>query len=715
MSFDRWTRRRFLAVSGGAAAAGLNVLAEAQSDGIPRDAAAAQAANAREAAAVMPPPGVITGGTRPLMEGMTARPLRYTPERGEFVIRNGKEFFNRPLYGVSSPTQSGDFRVDAGDLPEFSIYLPGHGGNLKLGFIAGTGAGSKWAADADEVVARYRPGRMIYEIRDALLGGGMLRAELLTTSIGQGFLLKVEGHGLPPGTRLAWAFGAVSGKKGKRNGDIGCESEPVSQFFQLRAEECEANKYVLQNGGWQGRSYVFVQSPTAEIELSIPARSECSINDFTAWASPPPFKLAPRAPGLPGSHPIVLGSAEFEQQPLYLTLDRVARAGSAPVIQDPAPLFAVRSAAVETIVTALTIDTPDEYVNAAGGAISIAAETIWDQKQQCVLHGGVAWRVALAGWRGPYCLDALGHHDRAKLQFRHWIARQNVTPVTTVDPAVGPWDKDMHLARKEGMLHSNGDLSNNHYDMNMVFFDVLLRHLMWTGDLDFAREIWPAFQRHLAWEHRLFRRTYKSPSGAELPLYEAYAAIWASDNLQYNGGGAAHSSAYMVFALRKAAQIATLLGEDGSPYAAEATLIEAAMMELLWVPDRGLFAESKDLLGPQTVYTNPAVWTVYHTWTPRSQTLAKPGRCAPSASRLSSPCRCTAPASYSLRAAPRGTCSPAPTGSLTSGASTSSCSPKTCTWRSPFGRRVCTNRHGGSSKATCSTRCTWVSAPETST
>src|ERR1035437_9982407 len=86
-------------------------------------------------------------------------------------------------------------------------------------------------------------------------------------------------------------------------------------------------------------------------------------------------------------------------------------------------------------------------------------------------------------WRGPYNLDALGNHERAKLHFRHWLKRQNVTPVTTPDPAIGPWDPNIHLARKEGLLHSNGDLSNNHYDMNMVFMDVLLRHLMWTGDL----------------------------------------------------------------------------------------------------------------------------------------------------------------------------------------------------------------------------------------
>ena len=154
------------------------------------------------------------------------------------MIRNGKTFLNRPLYGVSTATQLGDFRVDAGDLPEFSMYLPGHGGNLKIGFVTAADVTPKWAANADEVLARYRPGRMIYEIRDSMLGKGMLRAEVLTTDEGAGFVVKVEGTGVPAGIRLAWAFAGVSGLKGHRNGDIGCERQPVLQFFQVRREEC---------------------------------------------------------------------------------------------------------------------------------------------------------------------------------------------------------------------------------------------------------------------------------------------------------------------------------------------------------------------------------------------------------------------------------------------------------------------------------------------
>ena len=621
----RWSRRRFLAVSGGAAAIGLKGLAQAQSDGIPRMGsarAAAQAANAREAAAAMPPAGVITGGTQPLMEGMTARPLRYKPVAGEFVIRNGGEFFNRPIYGVSSATQAGDFRVDAGDLPEFSLYLPGHGGNLKLGFIGADGKSSKWGAQADEVVARYRPGRMIYEIRDGLLGKGMLQVELLTSGEGQGLMVKAEGHDLPAGVRLAWAFGGVSGKKGKRGGDIGCEVQPVSQFFQVRAEDCEGNTYDVMPYGGSGPVVTRANSKAALIGIVSPSESLLAIRDFSFWALPPDVRLASKAETTPTEKPILRGVFNLGSLPAYLRLDHIVATDRIYDVSDwydsgAAKTFAQRSAEVETVAGQLKIETPDEYVNAAGGALGIAAETIWDQKQECVMHGGVAWRSALAGWRGPYTLDALGNHDRTKQQVRHWLKKQNVTPVDTSTlvkgEAVGPWDAANNMSRKEGMLHSNGDLSNNHYDMNLVFMDVLLRHLMWTGDVPFAREVWPALQRHLAWEKRLFRRTYAGTGGRELPLYEAYAAIWASDNLQYNGGGAAHSSAYNLFALRAAARIAKMIGEDGSAYAAEAELLHAGMDELLWVKGAGMYGESKDLLGPQIVYTNPALWTVYHT------------------------------------------------------------------------------------------------------
>src|SRR3954451_8346026 len=100
--------------------------------------------------------------------GRTDRPLRYRPGGTDFVILNGKEFFNRPLYGTNSA-----FRIDGGDLPEFSLYLPGRGGNLRLGIK--TAAGTKWLFKAARIEARYRQGELIYTINDPILFGATLR------------------------------------------------------------------------------------------------------------------------------------------------------------------------------------------------------------------------------------------------------------------------------------------------------------------------------------------------------------------------------------------------------------------------------------------------------------------------------------------------------------------------------------------------------------
>ncbi|MCX6953875.1 MAG: hypothetical protein NTV51_17130, partial [Verrucomicrobia bacterium] len=91
-------------------------------------------------------------------------------------------------------------------------------------------------------------------------------------------------------------------------------------------------------------------------------------------------------------------------------------------------------------------------------------------------------------------------------------------------------------------------------------------------------------------------------------------AIWASDDLQYGGGGAAHASAYNYFHNREAARLAKLLGrDDAAKYEREADLIARGMRELLWLPKDGGMAEYKDLLGLQRVHPSAALWTFYHT------------------------------------------------------------------------------------------------------
>ncbi len=556
---------------------------------------------------------------RPNLEGQLAQPIRYRPDNGDFVIENGAEFFNRPLYGGNTA-----FRVDGGDKPEFTLYLPGRGGNLRLGIR--TTAGAKWLKDAKQVVTRYRPGELLYEIRDPAFGAkAVIKIEVLAYAATEGLIVRAEAIDISEGAELIWAYGGVNGQRGARDGDIGTEKVPISQYFQFQPDFAKDNSFELTAGGFA------LKSAAANITGIVPEGAKQHISDAANWDNLTALLGAPA--GLP-SRQIVFGEAPIKTgQPLYLSLQRTGdpkasgdldtysevsapKTGTAakPELSRLLPalktsqlpeMFTATRDHFEKLRTKVRIETPDPYLDAAVGSLNVVADALWDDDKKAIMHGSIAWRTKLLGWRGPYALDALGWHDRARQNFETWLPNQNTGPIPAALP---PADASANLARNETGLHSNGDLSNSHYDMNMVFIDALFRHLLWTGDTEFARKAWPTIERHLAWEKRLFRREF-GPD--HLPLYEAYAAIWASDDLYYSGGGTAHASAYNLYANRMAAKVATMIGKDPTPYTQEADAIDKGMHSLLWLPEGG-FAETKDLLGAQSLHPDYALWSFYH-------------------------------------------------------------------------------------------------------
>ena len=168
------------------------------------------------------------------------------------------------------------------------------------------------------------------------------------------------------------------------------------------------------------------------------------------------------------------------------------------------------------------------------------------------------------------------------------------------------------FARNEAALHSNGDLMNrSHYDMNLVAVDAFFRHLLWTGDTNYARAMWPVIQRHLAWEQRLFRREFGND---KLPLYEAYAAIWASDDLGFNGGGTALARAYNYWRNTMAARVARILGEDAISLRARGGLdLTRACKKISGCPMKVILPSTGTTSGLQLAHPNAGLWTFYHT------------------------------------------------------------------------------------------------------
>jgi hypothetical protein len=546
------------------------------------------------------------------------RTAHYRPEGNDFVTVNGTYRFNRALYGTNTA-----FRVEAGDLPEFAMYMPGMGGNLKFGLIKGDS--SKWLIAAKNIKAIYRPGSMLYEVKDDLLGDVVLYVAVLPLADKEGLIVKLNSSKPLKDCELICVYGGATGKKFSRDGDIG--ADPESSFY-LQPGYCKDNSFALQKNAFHllyntGKPqtdeefYELQHLPNAKKESNykvIPVKRITGIF--------PPEMLLQRGDALQLQSPMELIRSEMAEAPLIYGIMNVPNkaayfflqngdSGELPDYNSLPKVFADAETKRKSVADRVVINTPDPYINAVGGALNIAADGIWEDPSY--MHGAIAWRMRLNAWRGPYVADPLGWHDRARKHFSSYALSQVTDPLQA--PVIA--DTALNIARQQekmgtsmfssGYISRNpgGDKRPHHYDMNLVFIDELLNHFNYTGDTNYVREMWPLLERHLAWEKRNFDADGDG-------LYDAYACIWASDALQYSGGGVTHSSAYNYRANKTAAMLATMIGKDATPYQREAEKILKAMQTNLWLKDKGWFAEYKDKMGLQLTHPSAGLWTVYH-------------------------------------------------------------------------------------------------------
>lgn len=547
------------------------------------------------------------------------RELRYRPEGNDIVIENGTRRFNRALYGGNTA-----FRAEAGDLPEFALYMPGMGGNLKFGLVAN--GKSKWLIECKNIKAIYRAGSMLYEIKDELLGEGILRLHVLALYANEGMIVQLQTESISTAVQLVAVYGGATGKKFSRDGDIG--ADPESSFY-LKPEYCKDNLYRINQNNFT-LLYGFAK-PLSEEERYEVQHLPANANNSSAAAD----KGKELVGVFPETAVLKMADATKQQSPVALLQSEVV---AAPLITASLPLkdkqtyyfsiqkpiknslvyydvlskqFQQAEATRKKIADRINVSTPDPFINTLGSVLGIAADAVWEDPS--FMHGAVAWRMRLNGWRGAYVADVFGWHDRAKKHFNGYALSQVTTPAS--GPVVA--DTALHLGRQQEKLGTSlfssgyisrnpgGDLRAHHYDMNLVFIDQLLNHFNWTGDTAYVKQMWPLLLRHLDWEKRNFDVDGDG-------LYDSYAAIWASDALQYSGGGVTHSSAYNYRSNKVAAQLAKIIGEDGSKYEAEANKILNAINQHLWLKNKGWYAEYKDLLGNKLVHESAALWTIYH-------------------------------------------------------------------------------------------------------
>lgn len=434
------------------------------------------------------------------------------------------------------------WRLETSDRPIFATYVKNDSRNIRFRLRLPDGRLTP-LEETSWCEARYKPGSRIYLLKDKAWGeDSSLKITVLASPTDESAIWQFSGQ-LPPGCVIEALNSPIRRKKLSRSGDMG--ADPPGSFDPAE------DGTVLQS-------------------------LEC---------------------------PFLSGESTY----IGITENRLHG------VDNPA-LFAEWESARCALAGRIKITTPDPYFNTLGGALAVAADGVWGT-EGVWLHGAVGWRMPLSGWRAAYTGDALGWHDRARTHFDNYAASQ-VTDVPNTRPHPAQ-DSALALARsvKEWGTpqYSNGYICRNpqrnnqmhHYDMNLCYIDELLWHFNWTGDLEYARRMWPVLTLHLAWEKRNF-----DPDNDG--LYDAYACIWASDALYYNSGAVTHSSAYNYRANRMAALIASKIGEDPTPYQAEADKILAALNSRLWLEDKGHWAEFQDFMGHKRLHENAGVWTIYH-------------------------------------------------------------------------------------------------------
>ena len=522
----------------------------------------------------------------------SVRPLRYHPDGTDIVISNGKNRFNRPLYGSSTA-----FFVYASDVPEMLLSLPGKGGTLWLGIA--NGDASKWLHKADDVVARYRAGAMRYEVRDSLLGRGKLTVDIVPMGESEGTLIQVSASKNAAAVDLVWLFGGASGFKNGWAFDTAryCSEAKVL----LVPQDCAKNEFKITEAGFELRAPCHGSRPVVG---TMPPGSKLKIANADSLKSPNSLweSSAKQLPILVGRR--TLKSSE----PLFFGLEWLAKNGTP---MEPKQLPAAMVAAEKhraDIATRVRVSTPDPHINSAVPAICAAADGLWDPPVYA--HGGAAWHMPYLGWRGAYIASEFGWHDRARIHFRKFVDYQFQEPATGKPRP----DPEYNLARQapDSVLYSRGYIPNHpvhgekgQCDMQQVYVDELLWHFQWTGDLEFALEMWPVLEEHFAWEKRCF-------DADDDGLYENFANTMISDAHHYSGSACTQASAYNYRSLRLAARLAKLLGKDPEPFQREADKTLAAMNRVLWMPELGWYAEYRDELGLKRLHPSVELPSVYH-------------------------------------------------------------------------------------------------------
>jgi glycogen debranching enzyme len=244
-----------------------------------------------------------------------------------------------------------------------------------------------------------------------------------------------------------------------------------------------------------------------------------------------------------------------------------------------------------------------------------------------VPDAGIPWYVAPFGRDGVIsALQALPFEPEIARGVLRYFARHQGTvddPFTDQEPG-----KILHELRRGEMAAVREVPFIPYYgsiDATPLYVMLAAEHLRWTHDVDFAREIWPAVERALAWMEAAgaaqgagyLAYMRRSPVGlANQGWKDSHDAIMHADGTLAEGPiSLAEVQGYQYAALKGAAFMAEIVGRDdrAPTLRTRARRLQERFESDFWIPDEAFYALALDGAGApcRVISSNPGhlLWT----------------------------------------------------------------------------------------------------------
>lgn len=527
------------------------------------------------------------------------KPMLRTIDENGFHTLNGERFWSRPLYGPNRRCF-----VPAGELPHAALlwFAPQERAYVRCGhFLPGvvTDRGAKWLYEAEETIATYDPGMMRFTVKDPAFDGEM-RLEVVPLVDSDGYAVRVT---CSAPLQFAFTFGGFWSMPDKDNhqGNSDLSGWLIAEHYEGMeyAEQTDAVACcVLPNiTGRDGKPL----NMALKVYLLTDRKTRASLHGTRSGIS---LKdLLTQRPGSASVQVHQVALAANQDLNLAVVVPRTAKpeAEVRDLVGRLPEVFEECKRHFHGVSDRVVLETPDTLVDLGARALSVSMDALW--VPPTFMHGPIRWGWSgLAGWRMAYGADVCGDHDRVASHCRYYGERRHkggLDRKPRADPAA-------LLTRQAGdsLTFSQGRLDTWVYNMTEMWLSFVAHYYSWTGDREYLRELWPAIRDAVGYQKRALDMDNDS-------LYENYANTYITDAHWHNGGNCTQASAYTYRGNLLAAEAARIVGESPEPFLGEAARIKEAMNRVLWVKEKGVFAEWKDILGEKLRHEDPELGALY--------------------------------------------------------------------------------------------------------